>query len=90
MRFLTNSCKIFVPLTGYVKERINTVGRARIVNREKGVTESNEEIKRELREDLRARRLAKAMLSDADILAKASGERRRAQMVNMRLQIFLY
>ena len=48
----------------YVKTKINTLGGSRVKNREKNVTDSNEEIKRELREDVNARRLARAMVSD--------------------------
>lgn len=47
----------------YVKDRIRTLGKDRVINQNRGVDGSNEELKRELREDLEAKRLARLMAS---------------------------
>ena len=47
----------------YVKDRIRTLGKDRVINQNRGVDGSNEELKRELREDLEAKRLARIMAS---------------------------
>ena len=47
----------------YVKDRISTLGKNRVINQNRGVEGSNEELRRELREDLEAKRLAKVMAS---------------------------